>query len=282
MCPGSPARNVEQILDVDKDMRHSFTDSELIAVSALKEVCDKEGIYYKHLFDLAKYVLVTHTMADDSNPKAGDIRLKASLKRLRKRDKWMEKNGIKSVDPHQACLEIYNEFPDFLINHYATDKEGRVVLATNWPNHPGDYALASKDNCAKYFAADMFRFDLGAADMEEARRGVCMVQICDGKMSVMSGYKYLRFLAKAKDLMYDMHSNRFKQIMFEVPPVVSKLVKMGKLLLPPKIASRVNCVSSVAEMEPHLVRFNDADMGQGEWFQKRNQKYQETLENLSL
>lgn len=254
-------------------MRHCLTDSEKVAVKALKEACDKEGVYYRHIFDLAKYVLVTHSMAKDSNPKAAQIRLKASLRRLKKRQAWLEKKGIKSLDARKAFCEFYSEYPEYINTSYATDKEGRVVVGMNQTKHPSS---ASQ----QMLAAELFRFDLGAADMDEARRGLCLVQV--GEANLKMGYRYLLFLRGVKDLIHDMHSNRFKQILVELPPFLAMILEAAKVMLPAKIASRVHCEGSVHEVEQHLIPFGGDPMSANEWMEKRYAKYQETIEKLTI
>jgi hypothetical protein len=181
------------------DMRYRFTDAERIAVTELKEACDREGVQYKNLFDLAKYVLVSHSVAKDSNPKAAEIRLKEALKRIRKRNKWMEKKGLHGINPRDAFSEIYKEHPAYFISDYASDKEGRVVSAVEWPSHPLDYMLASPTNYSTFLASELFKWDLAAANMEEARRGICIVFLCHGRMSLKGGLRYLRFLSKTAE-----------------------------------------------------------------------------------
>ena len=88
-----PSQQIKIPAHHDGDMRHRLTESELQAVKALKTACDEQGIYYKHIFDLAKYVLVTHSMADDSNPKAAKIRLKAAVK---DGEDWYQGHGFSS------------------------------------------------------------------------------------------------------------------------------------------------------------------------------------------
>lgn len=265
-------------------MRHRLTESERQAVVALKEACDKEGLHYKHTFELAKYVLVTHSMAKDSNPKSPQIRLNAALKRLRKKNQWMQKNGIDSIDAHNAFVEIYKDYPEYVITRYAKDKDGRVVVAYGWADHPGDFVHSSRENCTRFLAAETYRLDLGAADMDEARKGMCMVKISHGKIGMKGGYRYLRFLGKAKDLLHDMHSNRITQILVEVPSYLAAIVNMGKVILPKKIASRVQCFENLDDLAVHLDRFDrgEQDMSHSEWIQKRREKYEETVEKLAL
>jgi hypothetical protein len=83
-------------------------------------------------------------------------------------------------------------------------------------------------------------------------------------------------------MVHDMHSNRLKQILFEVPPVVAKLVSVAKRLLPAKIAARANCVATVSEAESYLVASNARGQSASQWMQERYEIYQETLEKLTL
>ena len=71
--------------DADVDMRHILTPWGCDSVIQLQEACEKEGIKYKHLFEIAKYVLVVKSMVDDNDPDADEKRLNAALKRMRKK-----------------------------------------------------------------------------------------------------------------------------------------------------------------------------------------------------
>ena len=154
-----------------------------VAVIALKKSCDEETAAYNSIFELAKYVLVSHSSVSDSDPKAKHKRTQIALKRIKKRNSWSKKLQMENIDPHAALVEIEKECPAYFVNQYTTDTEGRVVVAYHNAFAPLDFVTSGNENVAKYLAAEQYRLDLAAADMEEARRGISMVSITDGKLT---------------------------------------------------------------------------------------------------
>ena len=265
------------------DSRFTLTDSERQAVQALKEACDKDGVVYKHVFELAKYALATHSSADDTNPKAAEIRLQAALTRMKKRNSWRQKHGMDQIDPHAALVELESLYPGYFFNTYSQDSHGHMVVAHHHAHPPTDFVLKSKQNLAKYLVAEQYRLDLGAADMEEARRGICMVSITEGQLTTKRAYKYIRLVAKAADNLKDMHSNRIKQIYSEVPSFLSHLIRPAKIILPQKVASRINVVGSLDDLDKFLEHDSKKNNKSAqEWALERLEKYQETVARLVI
>jgi len=273
---------VDDISHQDKCMKFTFTECERKAVSALKHACDKQGIYYKNLFELAKYVLSTHSVADDADPMADEIRLQTAIRRIKKRNAWMKKYNLLNIDPHEALMELDEQCPGFLVNRYKTDREGRVVVAHHHAFVPIDYIYANKQNLAKCMAAEQYRMDLSAADLEEARRGTTLVSISEGHLSMSRAVRYLRFVVTGQENLKDMHSYRIKQIYSQVPYLLTHLIGPAKRLLPTKIASRINVVGTMSELHQHLEPFKEQDMTVEKWVCCRLAKYEETVANLKL
>jgi len=267
--------------DDKNDSRFTLTDTERRAVQALKEACDQEGVKYKHTFELAKYVLATHSLADDSHPKAAKIRLQAALTRMKKRNAWREKYGMDQIDPHAALVELESSYPEYFINEYLKDCHGHTVVAHRHAHPPTDFVCKSKEHLAKYLAAEQYRLDLAAADLDEARRGICLVTISQGQVTTKRAYKYIKLVAKTADNLKDMHSNRIKQIYSEVPPFLSHLIRPAKMLLPQKIASRINVVGSMKDLDGFL-EYGSKHKSAQEWALERLEKYQETVARLVI
>jgi len=266
----------------DRFITFTFTEYERKAVLALKHACDKQEIFYKSLFELAKYVLATQSVADDSNPMADEIRLQTALRRMKKRNAWMKKYNLFDIDPLAALVELNEQCPGFVVNRYKTDKEGRVVVAHHHTFAPLDFIYADKQNMAKYLAAEQYRLDLAAADMDEARRGVAMVSVTDGQLTMSRAMRYLRLIVKGQENLKDMHSNRIKQIYSQVPFFLTHLVGPAKRLLPTKIASRIHVVGTMEELQEHLEPSEDHGMTVEKWVSWRLAKYEETLAKLKL
>lgn len=288
--------------------QHQLTDEERQAVVALKEVCDREGIHYENVFQLVKYVLVVHSsVPDDSNDsedkkkKAFELRLVKALKRLKQRHAWVTKNNIHTINAKEALLELYQVAPEYFVMDYGTDLEGRVVVAHHHAYPPTDYVCHNTLQRAKFLAAEQLRMDLAAADLDEARRGIALVSITDGKLTLARAWTYLKLCAAiAKDNLSDMHQHRIKKVYSQVPSWLVHLVAPAKRLLPQKIAGRIHLCKSMQELHSHVPTTTSrneeeaVDAANGlsssssskvtltEWIDVRMKKYQETMENLSL
>jgi len=194
----------------------------------------------------------------------------------------MKKYELFDVDPHEALLELDAQCPDFFVYRYNTDKEGRVVVAHHHAYAPLDYIYASKENLAKSLAAEQYRMDLSAADLEEARRGTTLVSISEGHVSMPRAMRYLRFVVKGQENLKDMHSYRIKKIYSQVPYLLTHLIGTAKKFLPTKIASRINVVGSMNELQQYLEPFQEQNMTAEKWACWRLAKYEETIANLKL
>ncbi|CAB9515122.1 expressed unknown protein [Seminavis robusta] len=266
--------------DASGDARYELTESEREAVIALKAACDQAGIAYNNLFELAKYVLVVHSSFLDSDEKAPQKRLEKAVSLMKKRNAWAKKHQLEHIDPMEALEELYQLHPDFFVTNFSHDHEGRVVVAHHHAHAPSDFVYQSKKNGAKYLAAEQFRMNLGAVDMEEARRGMCMVSITDNQLTTKRSFRYLRLVTHAQENLKSMHPNRVRSIYSQVPAFVMYLVPTVKLLLPKKIASRVNIVGNMEELGELLHSAKNPDTTVLEWAEERHAKYLETVKKL--
>lgn len=266
------------------DMRFTLTREEHEAVSLLKKACEAEDVKYRSIFELAKYVLVVRSQVKDDDIKAADKRLQLALKRLKKRRSWEKKHGMDNIDNMQALKEIDAAHPGFFVVRYNQDKEGHNVVGHHHAYAPYDYIFKSSANLGKYLAAEQWRLDLGAADLEEARKGIAIVSVADSLWGIAGAYRYLRVLTKARDNVNDMHPNRVRRVYSEIPVFGHHLVEGGKNLLPKKIANRIKIHSTVAELEQNL---NKAVKGKHpteivEWCEQRNAIYEESVKKVTL
>jgi hypothetical protein len=268
--------------DVDDDPRFTLTPWERESVIRLKNACDAEGIAYKSIFELAKYVLVTRSMANDHNSHRDQIRLNAALKRIKKRRAWEAKIGFDAIDPVAAIEEVDKVAPEYFVNHYIKDTEG-CVLHCNFPVHsPLSYMNASHENATKVIVAEQYRSELCAADMVEARIGIAMLSLSDDKLNIASSAHCLRFLKKIRVNLKDMHCHRMKRIYAEVPGFCSHLVRPALALLPGKIARRVIVAKNLEELERHVAERAPQGKAVLEWVSERQSIMNETLEKLKL
>ncbi|CAB9512070.1 expressed unknown protein [Seminavis robusta] len=263
--------------------RYTLTDSERVAVIALKEVCETEGIAYSNLFELAKYVLVVQSSFPDSDEKAPQKRLEKAKSLLRKRNSWLKANDLETVDPMAALEDLYKACPKFFYTKYTHDKDGRVVVGHDQVHAPADYMYKSKENMTTFLAAEQLRMNMGAVDLEEARLGFCIVGILDGKGSASGAVRYIRMSTKSKENVKGMHPHRIRKIYCEVPSLYMYAARACMAILPKKIVERILLFSSLPALENHMqTKETIPNTNVLEWAKARQAKYLETLERLSL
>jgi len=135
---------------------------------------------------------------------------------------------------------------------------------------------------SKFLAAEQYRFELAAADLDEARNGFTVVGITENKGSLRVAFRYLRFLLKSRENITDMHPHRIRKVHAQLPSFVAHLVGTAKGLLPAKIASRVKIVGSMKQLNSLLQEPTNTDTSTIEWLLEREAKYQDTIMNLDL
>jgi hypothetical protein len=265
-----------------ESMRFTLTPWERDSVIRLKGACEEENVTYRSIFELAKYVLVVQSSVKDTDPDADSKRLQAALKRMKKKRAWEAKLGLEHADPQALLEEIDAAVPGYFVNYFSTDTEGHRIVAHHHAYAPTSFIYSSKENQAKFLKAEQWRMELGAADMEEARCGMAMVSITDGKLTMAKAFSYLKMLPKVKDNLEDMHSQRIRRIYSQVPSFLSHLVQPAKRLLPSKIAKRITVVPSMTSLMKYIAETCPETESVREWAMKRTLVYNETLEKLKL
>jgi hypothetical protein len=248
-----------------ESMRFTLTPWERDSVIRLKAACEEENVAYRSIFELAKYVLVVKSSAKDTDPDADSKRLQAALKRMKKKRAWEAKLGLEQADPQALLEEIDAAVPGYFVNHFLTDTEGHRIVAHHHAYAPTRFIYSSKENHAKYLKAEQWRMELGAADMEEARCGMAMVSITDGKLTMAKALSYLKMLPKVKANLEEMHSQRIRRIYSQVPSFLSHLVQPAKGLLPSKIAKRITVVPSMTSLMKYIAETGPETESVREW-----------------
>ena len=260
----------------------TLTEEERQAAVALRQACREQGIHYDHDFQIVKYVLLVRSSVADTHPQAAQLRLEAALKRLKKRNAWVQKNQINAIDPVQALQQVEQVCPKFMVNSFATNQQGCVVVAHHHAFTPIKWMSVSRENRAIFMASEQYRLDLAAADLAEARRGVAFATICDGEMTLGRAVQYLRLCASiGNDNLSSMHPHRIKYIYSQVPAFISHLVNPAKRLIPRKVAERIQVLQSMKELRKCMVPAEPEPTAM-EWAAQRQAKYQETLEKLKF
>lgn len=271
------------------EMKHTLTEWERENVIRLKEACDEEGIKYNSIFELAKFVLVTKSVAKDGDKNADKKRTKAALKRITKRREWEASLvAFDTMDPLVAIQAIEEDSPGFMFAIRAPDKDGRNVVGIDTSNAPFEFTAASPENATMFFVAEQYRLDLAAADLEEARRGIALMPVTNGKMTSGRALTFLRHLTKfGNQNVKEMHSHRVKKIYAEVPSLFVPLVGVAKKALPSKIADRISITGNVDKlMEKYFEGAQDGEEGllldPYTWAADRQRVFEETVNMVTL
>ena len=187
------------------------------------------------------------------------------------------------IDNMQATKELDEAAPGFFVVRYWTDKEGHNVVGHHMAYAPYDYMFASKENLSKYLAAEQFRLDLGAADLEEARKGI-VVSVADGLWGIGGAYKYLRVLGKASDNVHDMHPNRVRRVYTEIPVFGHHLIEGGKKLVPKKVRERINVHHTIEDLEVKLCKAQEGENPTTimQWCEQKNALYEQSVRLVTL
>eukprot|EP00977_Amphora_coffeiformis_P018448 scaffold6503_cov99-Amphora_coffeaeformis.AAC.2 len=269
--------------DSDEDQKWRLTGEEKQAVRELQQAADDEGLFYQNLFELVKYVIVVRSI----EPKV-ELRADAALERLRNRHQWMQKHQLLHDDMmkrswREAHATVAQHTGQHFVQRYARDGGRRAVVATHMAaDVPLDYIQASSENMRLYMVAAMYRMDMGAVDLVEARRGMALCTISDHQLTLGRAFKYVKFMKLTASDMKDMHPHTVKAVHAEVPSWVAHLLPVVKHVLPRKVAERVHAYSSLKKMDQTLQAFDDTSLSAEEWARRREARYQETVDKVSL
>lgn len=265
--------------DESIDTRFSFTDWERASVQRLRLACLEKGIRYISLFELVKYVLVVESSVQDSDEQADAKRLQIALSRIQKRRAWEKRHGLDQIDGDVALQQLLEAKPKYFAPTYLKDKEGHNVVGHNIAHSP---PVGTKDKDSIYLAAEQRRWDLAAADMNEARRGMALVCVANGELTVFRAMRYLRLTLLARENLSDMHCNRIRRVYAEVPSFLTHFISPAKRMLPRKINDRLTIVGNLAELEDSFIAEKDDALTLTAWMASRKAIHDETLSRLTL
>lgn len=211
------------------DPRYTLTPEERADVLELKASCDELGIKYDSIFELAKFCLVSSSIKNDEKRRAD------SLGRLKKRREFEKKHQLDKLDVFD-CWKIMNkEMPDFSV---ACGKLGgkHCLGYTSTGTDPSFFKRV--DNALEIVCkVEMMRYELAAADLEEAREGFYILSSMKGLKG--SPLAAARMGVGLRVLFDKMNANRIKGIYVESPRALAMMGSMILNVLPKKIKSRV-------------------------------------------
>lgn len=275
MCLSKPKANT--------DPRYTLTPWERESVKQLKDACEEHGVTYKSIFELAKYVLVSKSVAKDKDPKADAKRLKEALERITRKRQWEKDMGIDQLDISDVYQELYDAAPGYGLFNYRHDREGHAIVSYQFAYAPSKYVCESQENADKGVMVAQKKMDLAAADMEEARRGIALVGICDGKVGMTEALNYVRMLKACKGATGEMNATRVRRVYVQAPSVLVKMVNVAKMLLNKKLRDRLVLFSTVPALEKKLkIDTEQRDLTAQDWFKERTKIYNETVNKLTL
>lgn len=104
---------------------------------------------------------------------------------------------------------------------------GKWVVGYDGADVDGKYLSRVKGGFEKLCLVEMTRYDLAAADLEEARRGFYIVST--GKVLKGNPLNHARMMMRLRVLFDKMNANRVKGIFYEAPNSVSSFLEYGEL-----------------------------------------------------
>lgn len=265
------------------DARFTLTEWERESVERLKDECDKHSVEYKSLFELAKYVLVVQSSVEGNAEKDEQKRLSLAFERIKGRREWEKRIGIDKEDPLEALLQYEVLSPGFLIFAFDKDHENHAILAYS-KFHCNPKAI--KENKASAYAGFLCWYDLAAADMEEARRGLAIATMARQTENMTNKttrlWNYVNACAAMKDVMKPIHNHRVRRIYSTAPITTRVFIDMIKKILPRKLKDRIQTFASQEDLEEVLYPCEKGDRSLSQWVAERSAIFQETVEKLSL
>uniref|UniRef100_A0A7S3LLT9 CRAL-TRIO domain-containing protein n=1 Tax=Aplanochytrium stocchinoi TaxID=215587 RepID=A0A7S3LLT9_9STRA len=233
---------VQEVADHELDRgdpRYTLTDFEREEVLALKTSCDEVGIDYDSIFELAKYCLVSSSIQDTKKRRAD------SLNRLKKKRAFEKKHDLESLEVFECVKILQENMPDWAVScGKIGDKQ--CVGYSSGGTDPGFFKRVQ--NALEIVCKVEFtRYDLAAADLEEARRGFVVVGSMKGlKANPISA---ARMGISLKVLFDKMNANRIKNIYAESPRALAYFASMVLNVFPKKIRERVDIAGSISELK---------------------------------
>lgn len=263
------------------DIRFSLTEEESIEVRALRDRCDKEGIEYRSIFELAKYCLVSTSISNTQN------RREDSFQRIKSKRKFEKENCLNDVDLFDAIDDLEKNIPEWAIPCGKVNEKWCVGYTSG--SAKPNYLIK---NSRTVFKVELARFDLAAADLEEARRGFYIVGT--SKDLNASPLKSIRAAIKLKPLMGKMNANRVKGVYYEAPKTIVLLSNMFLSVIPKRIKERINLVRNLKtsklwtdypeEMQEnlHTKLGGDYKVNLVDWFKQRLEVREESDQKVKL
>ena len=270
--------------ETENDPRFTLTPWERDSVVRLKVACDENCVAYRSVFELAKFVLVSKSIAQDHDPKADEKRLQEALNRLTKKRSWEKANGVDKMNIEAVNRELTVIEPDYHLVRYYRDKEGHILLGYRFAHAPTRFVCSSKENTAKAIAMSVWKMDLAAATMEEARRGIAFVGICEGRVGIPEAVRYVRLLNACKGSLSGIHAHRVRRVYVQAPPFLAHMVNTARMFLPKKLRERKIVTPTISDLEQHidLEHTNGAIKDGLDWVKERAALYGETVQRLTL
>ena len=242
--------------------KYIFTEQERYDTIILKEECDREGIAYDSIFELAKYNMVTSSLSTKKK------RLENALKRIKANRKISTKYHF---DNH-TINDIYSFIP--MLNDTGYDikfgynpKKKRHIIYIGYKNiKVFTKFISSKENFDKFIKMIFFLYDLCCIDLEEARNGMeCCFDF--EQATLFNSLSYLKLIYSTKFTMDETHPYRFKTIhILNINNALTKIVNTTIKIFPKKIRDRFHFCKSIEGLNDDSII---------EWIKERYLKIQE-------
>lgn len=219
-------------LETEDDPRYTLTKDEEVEVVALKERCDEEGVQYLSIFELAKYCFVSSSIKDEKK------RRDDSFQRIKKKRLFETKHKLMELDLLESVAELQENIPDWAISCGKVNDKWCIGYTSAGVNL--EYMAKA---IRVVYKVELNRYDLGAADLEEARKGFyIMGTSLDLKVNPL---RSVRLAVKLKAILGKMNANRVKGIYLEAPKSVIFFSNIFLAIMPKTIKDRIKLISSL-------------------------------------
>jgi len=260
---------------------YTLTSDELEAAVALKKACEEEDLKYKSNFELVKYVLVTSSLPTPER------RLENALSRLRKLRSFEEKYNIDAFDPLDSVKSIDKEMPGWLFSCGKID--GKWGVPGNVKDLDSNFLNRVENGFEMLCAAEFRRYNLCAANLGEARTGMCIIGSARG-LAFAQSWQAPKFFHTMNCTLDSMHTNRIKAIWWELPTVLSAVAQVVIKVLPKTLKSRIHVATTLTELpcweaDDFLDNLPETLGGKYnipivEWYEMRQKEFDLTVKHL--
>lgn len=264
------------------DARYTLTEEEREHVIRLKEECDKNEVTYKSVFELAKYSFVASSI---ENPQK---RLKESFSRIKRKREFEKKHKLHEYDLYESLDIVQQGMPNWM--QMCGELDGKWTIGYSGKDVDGKFCYRNKNWFEHICVVEFSRYDLGAADLEEARKGMYIVVA--NKTLKGNPLNHARMIMRLRVLFDKMNANRVKGLYAELPTSLGWVANTVLRVMPSKIQERIRIASKFEKFDSFSAKEATNNLPESfggsytmdarKWFEMRSKCYQESEARVEL